>query len=153
MSKGRIVQSGSLTSVLIIRKRLSSEPLKGAQESRVSLEKGPEFSSKLNGLKFENSLFEEETKVIRKSSSGRLAHCVIVASIALAFGLADARQSFAGCGGYCEARQALAICHEALKALNLTARGLDVEFEVCKGDPASYLQLERVAKDLEINAE
>ena len=64
-------------------------------------------------------------------------HSVIVASIALAFGLADAQQSFAGCGGYCEAQQARAICHQAVKDQELKAHERDAEFERCKADPVS----------------
>jgi hypothetical protein len=80
--------------------------------------------------------------LINANKKGWAARSVIFASIALAFGLADARQSFAGCGGYCEARQARAICHQAVKAQGLRARARDAEFEKCKADPASYLQLE-----------
>ena len=83
-------------------------------------------------------------------SSGVLARrVVIVASIALAFGLADARQSFAGCGGYCEARQARAICHHAVKAQGLRAQAREAEFEKCKADPTSYLLLDQLTDDAE----
>lgn len=85
--------------------------------------------------------------MIAKRSSGWAADAVIVASISLSFGLAGLRQSFAGCAGYCEARQALAICHHAVKAQGLNVRERDAEFEKCKGDPASYLQLEELADD------
>jgi hypothetical protein len=115
--------------------------------------KTPDCPGTIRGVKSRPQFIEEEAQVIAGPSRVFAGRLVVVAFIALAFGVADARRSFAGCGGYCEARQARAICHEALKALNLTGRGLDVEFEVCKGDPASYLQLERVAKDAEINAE
>jgi hypothetical protein len=81
------------------------------------------------------------------------AHFVIVSSMALAFGLADARQSFAGCGGYCEAQQARATCHHAVKAQGLQAKAHEAEFEKCKSDPASYLQLDRIANDAEANFE
>jgi hypothetical protein len=53
----------------------------------------------------EITLFISETKMIAKSSMGWATHSIILASIALAFGLADARRSFAGCGGYCEAQR------------------------------------------------
>jgi hypothetical protein len=92
-------------------------------------------------------------KVIGKSTRRWAAHSIIVASIALTFGLVDARQSFAGCGGYCEARQARAICHFAVKDRGLKAHERDSEFERCKADPASYLQLERVTNDSEMNLE
>ena len=91
--------------------------------------------------------------MVRKDSRGRVARSVIVASIALAFGLGNAGQSFAGCGGYCEARQARAICHWAVKDRGLKAQERDVEFERCKADPASYLQLEQVTDDSEMNLE
>ena len=81
------------------------------------------------------------------------AHSVIVASIALAFGLTDARQSFAGCGGYCEAQQARAICHYAVKAQGLQAQQRDVEFDKCKADPASYMQPYRLSDDGEMTFE
>ncbi len=79
--------------------------------------------------------------MIWKCSGGRAPASVIVFSIALAFGLADVRPSLAGCGGYCAARQARMICHHALEAQGLQARARDAEFEKCKADPASYLQL------------
>ena len=82
--------------------------------------------------------------MIRKSSSGWAAPSVIIALVALAFGLADVRQSFAGCGGYCEAQRARATCHHAVEAQGLQARARDAEFEKCKADPASYLQLEEI---------
>jgi hypothetical protein len=85
--------------------------------------------------------FEEETKVIGKSSGGRAAPSVIVVSVALAFGLADVRQSLAGCGGYCQAQRARAACHQGVEAQGLQARARDAEFEKCKADPASYLKL------------
>jgi hypothetical protein len=97
--------------------------------------------------------FEAEAKVIGKSSRGWVAHSVIVASIALAFGLADARQSFAGCGGYCEARQARAICDDAVRAQGLRAQAREAEFEKCKADPASYLQLDELTDDAEMIVE
>ena len=80
--------------------------------------------------------------MIRRSSSGWAAPFVIIALVALAFGLADVRQSFAGCGGYCEAQRARATCHLAVEAQGLQARARDAEFEKCKADPAGYLQLE-----------
>jgi hypothetical protein len=88
--------------------------------------------------------FEVEAKVIGNSSSGWVAPSVIVASVALAFGLADVRQSFAGCGGYCEAQRARATCHQAVEAQGLQARARDAQFDKCKADPASYLQLEEI---------
>lgn len=91
--------------------------------------------------------------MIRKDSRGRVAHSIVVASIALVFGLVGARQSFAGCGGYCEARQARAICHHAVKAQGLQRQERDVEFERCKADPASYLQLDQFTDDAEMSAE
>ncbi len=84
---------------------------------------------------------------------GRAPRSAIVASLALAFGLIEVRQSFAGCGGYCEARQARAICHQAVEAQGLLARARDVEFEQCKTDPMSYLQLEELADVIEMNLE
>lgn len=103
--------------------------------------------------KLRTLFFEEETKVIRRSSSGWAAPFVIIALVALAFGLADVRQSFAGCGGYCEARQARAICHSAVNAQGLKAQAREAEFEKCRADPASYLQLEQVTDDAEMTLE
>ena len=81
------------------------------------------------------------------------AHSVVDASIALVFGPVGARQSFAGCGGYCEARQARAICHDAVKAQGLQPQARDAEFEKCKADPASYLQLDQFTDDAEMSVE
>jgi hypothetical protein len=97
--------------------------------------------------------FEEEAKLICKGSGGWLAHSPIVASVALALGLADMRQSFAGCGGYCEARQARAMCHQAVEVQGLKAREREAEFEKCKADPARYLDLEALTGDEEMSVE
>jgi hypothetical protein len=104
-------------------------------------------------LKLTTRSFEEEAKVIGKSSRGLAAHTVIVASIALAFELAAAPQSFAGCGGYCEAQQTRTICHHAVRSQGLQARQRDVEFDKCKADPASYMQPYRLSDDGEMTFE
>jgi hypothetical protein len=77
---------------------------------------------------------------VARTGSGRLARkSVIVASIALAFGLADVPRSFAECGGYCAARHVRAVCHDAVARQDLGARERDAEFEKCKADPSRYL--------------
>jgi hypothetical protein len=91
--------------------------------------------------------------MIAKSSRGWQARSVVVASIALVFGLADARQSFAGCGGYFEAREARALCHHAVRVQGLEAKERDAAFDKCKADPADYLQLEELADDADLNLE
>ena len=91
--------------------------------------------------------------MINDNTQGWVARSIVVASIALAFGLAGARQSVAGCGGYCEARQARAICHDAVKAQGLRAQAREAEFEKCKADPASYLQLDQLTDDAEMIVE
>ena len=91
--------------------------------------------------------------MINDNMQGWADNSVVVASIALAFGLVGARQSFAGCGGYCEARQARAICHDAVKAQGLRAQAREAEFEKCKADPASYLQLDQLTDDAEMIVE
>ena len=91
--------------------------------------------------------------MINDNTQGLATHSVVIASIALAFGLVDTRQSFAGCGGYCEARQARAICHDAVKAQGLQRQERDVEFDNCKADPASYLQLDQFTDDAEMSVE
>jgi hypothetical protein len=91
--------------------------------------------------------------VINDHKRGWTARSVIVASIALAFALADARQSFAGCGGYCEAQQARATCHGAIKVQRLKAQAREAEFERCKADPARYLQLDRLTDEVELTHE
>jgi hypothetical protein len=96
---------------------------------------------------------EAEAQLITESSRGWTARSIIVASIALAFGLIGAQQSFAGCGGYCEARQARAMCHQAVEVQGLKAREGEVEFEKCKADPASYLDLEALTGDEEMSVE
>jgi len=85
--------------------------------------------------------------VIIGSSKGRAARLVLVAGIALAFGLADAPQSFPGCGGYCEAQQARETCHQAVTAEGLEVRKREAAFERCKADPASYLELQEFTDD------
>jgi hypothetical protein len=91
----------------------------------------------------ENRSFEE-AKLLRRSSSAWLTRSVIIASIALAFALADARPSFAGCGGYCEAQQARAMCHKAVNVQGLKAEAREAEFDKCKADPTDYLQFDRL---------
>jgi hypothetical protein len=81
---------------------------------------------------------EEEAKLTKTGSRRWAPKIVMVASIALAFGLGDVAQSIAGCGGYCEARQVRAICHHAVAARNLKAHERDAEFEKCKADPLRY---------------
>jgi hypothetical protein len=94
-----------------------------------------------------------EAKVIMENSREWAAHSIIVASIALAFGLMDIRQSFAGCGGYCEAQQARAMCHQAVKFRGMQAREREAEFEKCKANPSNYLELEELTDDEEMGAE
>jgi hypothetical protein len=100
-----------------------------------------------------SQLIEEEAQVTPGSSKAIAARLAIVAGIALAFGLADMRQSFAGCGGYCQARQARALCHHAVRVQGLEAKERDAEFDKCKADPADYLQLEELADDADLNLE
>ena len=71
--------------------------------------------------------------------SGLAPKTVIFASVALSFGLVDVRESFAACGGYCEARQARAICHRAIARQDLKTHERAAEFEKCKTDPVGYL--------------
>ena len=91
--------------------------------------------------------------MINDNMQGWAARFVVVASIALVFGLADARQSFAGCGGYCEARQARAICHGTVQAQGLRLQARDAEIQKCKADPASYFQLNQLTDDAEMIVE
>ena len=63
---------------------------------------------------------------------------VIVTSIALAAMLPSVAQSSAACGGYCIARQTLAVCHRALMTNDLKTHERDAEFEKCKSDPLTY---------------
>jgi hypothetical protein len=51
------------------------------------------------------------------------------------------------------ARQARAICHDAVKAQGLQRQARDAEFEKCKADPASYLQLDQFTDDAETSVE
>jgi hypothetical protein len=81
---------------------------------------------------------EEEAEVMKPISTTRLPNIVIVASIALAFILSDVAQSIAQCGGYCEARQTLTICHRAVTTNDLESHERDAEFEKCRSDPVSY---------------
>jgi hypothetical protein len=100
-----------------------------------------------------SQLIEEEARVITGPSRIFAARQFIAASIALAFGLSDIRQSSAGCGGYCDARQARAICHQAVTVQGLKVREREAEFEKCKADPASYLGLEELTEDAETSVE
>jgi hypothetical protein len=84
---------------------------------------------------FSNGEFVQVDKEARMTRTGKT---VLVASIALAFGLIDIRPTLAGCGGYCKARQARAICHRAVALQGLEARERDAEFEKCKADRLNY---------------
>jgi hypothetical protein len=66
----------------------------------------------------------------------RAPNIVVVASIA--FMLAGMAQSSAECGGYCEARQTLTICHRAVMTNDLKTHERDAEFQKCKSDPLAY---------------
>jgi hypothetical protein len=72
---------------------------------------------------------------------------LVVSSLALATGLGGVHSSIAACGGYCEARQVLAMCHQTIKVQALKAHDRLVEFEKCKTDPTNYLQIEELADD------
>jgi hypothetical protein len=97
---------------------------------------------------WENYNFKEDP-LLKKRELRWKPNAVVVFSIALAVGLADVHSSFAGCGGYCEARQVRAMCHQAISIQDLKRHERDVEFEKCKADPTAYLQLEELADDLE----
>ena len=77
----------------------------------------------------------------------RLSRTIITTILAAGFGLAGAQLSLAGCGGYCEARQARVLCHKAIEFVGLKGHQRDLEFEKCKRDPIAYLQLEELADD------
>jgi hypothetical protein len=82
--------------------------------------------------------FEEEAEMTKPVSRRRPFSIFTVASIALAILLSDVAQSSAACGGYCEARQVRAICHDAVASRGLKAQKRDAEFEKCASDPLSY---------------
>ena len=113
-------------------------PIRGPKRRRVPPPKkrrNVRASSRVLKLKF---TAEEEAKLTKTGSRIRAPKIVIVASIALAFGLGEVTQSIAGCGGYCEARQVRAICHQAVASQDLKAHQRDAEFEKCKSAPVGY---------------
>jgi hypothetical protein len=81
----------------------------------------------------------KEAEMAKPASRRRPSNILTAASIALAFVLSDVAQSSAACGGYCEARQVRALCHQAVASQGLKAQERDAEFEKCKSDPLSYL--------------
>lgn len=83
------------------------------------------------------------------SKLGWAPQILLVSTIALALGLADMHSSVAGCGGYCAARHVRALCHKATVIQGLKGRERDAEFEKCKADPTTYLQLHELADDLQ----
>jgi hypothetical protein len=85
----------------------------------------------------------------KRSKTGWTANILFVSTIALVVGLADVHTSVADCGGYCVARQVRVLCHQATVIKRLNGRERDVEFEKCKADPTTYLQLEEFADDQE----
>lgn len=87
--------------------------------------------------------------MLKKSGLAWAPRTIIVSSMALASGLADVHSSIAGCGGYCEARQVRAMCHQAIKVQGLQAHERNVEFDKCKADPMNYLQFEELTDDTE----
>jgi hypothetical protein len=101
---------------------------------------------------WENCNFKEDA-LLKKRELRWTPNAVVVFSITLAIWLADVHSSIAGCGGYCEARQVRAICHQAISIKGLNGHERDVEFEKCKAAPTAYLQLEELADDLENRVE
>ena len=88
-------------------------------------------------MQSKSASIEEEAEVAKPVLRRRALSIVMVASIT--FMLSGVTQSFAECGGYCEARQTLTICHRAVVARDLKTHERDAEFEKCKSDPLSYL--------------
>jgi hypothetical protein len=82
---------------------------------------------------------DEEGEMTKPVFKRRPSRTFTVVSIALAFMLSGVTQSSAACGGYCEARQARAICHHAVASQDLKAHNRDAEFEKCASDPLRYL--------------
>jgi hypothetical protein len=63
---------------------------------------------------------------------------VVLASVALGFGLAALQPSFAGCEARCKAAQAAGICNAAMNQKGLKGEQRKAEFEKCKMDPYGY---------------
>lgn len=76
-----------------------------------------------------------------------VSRAIITVMLVAGVGLAGAHSSLAGCAGYCEARQARVLCHNAIKFIGLKGHQRDLEFEKCKRDPIAYLQLEELTDD------
>ncbi len=87
----------------------------------------------------------------RTNDSGWALRAMAIGSLALSIGLADLRPSLAACGGYCEARQARALCHRAITIEGVKGVQRDIEFEKCATDPMKYLQIEDVVDDADIS--
>jgi hypothetical protein len=104
-------------------------------------------------MEVRNYTIDKEAVVIKKNELGWTSQAIMVFLIALVIGLTHIHSSLAGCGGYCEARQARAMCHHAVRAQELQAQARDAEFEKCKADPASYLHLDRLADDANMGVE
>lgn len=85
----------------------------------------------------------------KKSGLAWAPRTIVISAIALTTGLGDVRSSIAGCGGYCEARQVRAMCHQAIKVKGLKIHERVVEFEQCKADPLNYLQFEELVDDIQ----
>jgi hypothetical protein len=100
-------------------------------------------------VKKRNYPISEEAIMLKKRGLAWAPRIIIVSSMALAAGLADVQSSIAGCGGYCEARQVRAMCHQAINVQGLKAHERNVEFEKCKADPVNYLQIEELTDDTE----
>ncbi len=60
--------------------------------------------------------------MLKKSGLAWAPRTIVISAIALAAGLGEVHLSIAGCGGYCEARQVRAMCHQAIKVQGLKAR-------------------------------
>jgi hypothetical protein len=88
-------------------------------------------------MQSKSASIEEEAEVAKPVLRRRALSIVMVASIT--FMLSGVTQSFAECGGYCEARQTLTICHRAVTSSDLQTRERGAEFEKCKSDPLTYL--------------
>ena len=106
----------------------------------------PEFTAE----KIETQKIGKKAKMFKKKEFSVSKRAVIAMSLLIGVGFTVPEPSYAGgCGTYCQAKEARAICHDIVKAKGLRSHQRDAEFEKCRADVMKSKQIEQLADDAE----
>ena len=109
----------------------------------------PEFTAE----KIETQKIGKKAKMFKKKEFSVSKRAVIAMSLSIGVigvGFTVPQSSYAsGCGTYCQAKEARAICHDIVKAKGLRSHQRDAEFEKCRADVMKSKQIEQLADDAE----